>query len=175
MRHVVTFYDDVGEAQPEFKVRGPFDFREEADAYADGMEYVADSAITDIKVAPYSPEKHGEYLYDQSLGYPPESEGEVFTGVEVSTANITKADADILEELARKNDGPYTVAAYEYGFFVTTLDPLDRDSETLEAMERQGLSMAFRRIVSLWGPCGKRVLLIDRDAAPAEGLERFDW
>lgn len=182
MMHVVTFYDDVGDESPEFKVRGPFGTVDEANAYADGMEYVADSSITDIQVAPYWPEKHAKLLFDQSLGSPPGSRGEEFTGVEISTVHITKRDNDILEGLARKNDGPYTVAAYEYGFFVTLPDEpqslpgrSERIDENLKAMEEQGLSLAFRSIVAHWATMGKRLLRIDESALPADELEEFDW
>lgn len=182
MRYVVEIKDDLAYKIVN-KVRGPFDTKAEAHAHAEGIDYARDDTIRDVLVVPFDPDKHVPLLRDWQYPDAHEKEdGNVFLGVEISTANITLQDAKILEKLAASRafragaeDGGLgiTVASYEYGFFLTLSQ--DYLQETLDGMKKIGLSPEFRHIVTHWTLQDKRLLWIDRDADVAEGLPTFDW
>lgn len=60
-KHVVTYEDD--DAYDKFVVQGPFENREVAVAFSEGMLLVNDSAIRDVQVVPYFPGKHDRFRH----------------------------------------------------------------------------------------------------------------
>ena len=100
--------------------------------------------------------------------------------LDLSIAHITYGDSQLLyrfskgtgAEIANKQAFRLVIYEYEYGFFIPLTNVVLDNPGTLRI---HGYSEAFIKLIRLAKQQECRLLVLDRDAEPLDGLEKFEW
>lgn len=100
--------------------------------------------------------------------------------LDLSIAHISYGDSQLLErfskgtsaEITNKQAFKLVVYDYEYGYFIPLTKIVFDNPGTLRLF---GYSDAFIRLIRLAKQQECRLLVLDRDAEPLDGLEKFEW
>lgn len=98
--------------------------------------------------------------------------------LDISTSNLTQEDTGILTQMAQgyiAELGLGRVVSHEYGYILFINGDSAALAETVDAMDKVGLSANVAYIYRGAVECNAMLVNFDADADTVEGLPTYDW